>query len=178
MVECMTLCFIESPWFRPNRAHVTWHTPCYGPQCWIGCRWSKRRRNRPNLLVHLYNSFGLSMLHSPFYTRGNAWDVFVSELFLSLKNPKNERGKRERVGERNRSSIISPSASVISIPTSASLGQVEGTSCIIEVSSPGPEFTTLVMGSRLDFSPLVSLAWPLYNSKWRPWFVAHLSLYQ
>lgn len=31
-------------------------------------------------------------------------------------------------------------------------------------------------GVQVGFQPLVSLAWPLYNSTWRPWFVAHLFL--
>lgn len=152
MVECMTLCFIESPWFRPNRAHVTWHIPCYGPQSELVADGVKEGEIDPT-----FSFIFITALVCPCYTplsiQEEMHETYLSvNFFFTWKIPK-MRGKRERVGERNRSSIISPSASVISFPTSATLGQVEGTSCIIEVSSPGPEFTTFGDGVQVGFQP-------------------------
>lgn len=176
MVECMTLCFIES-WFRPQIGLMWLGIPwCYGPQWRIVADGVKEGEIESNFFSCLYNSFGVSMLHF-LSIQEEMHETYLSVNFSFLENLKWEREER---GEswRKKQIIHNLPFSICNLnPYKCLFGSSRRYFCIIEVSSPGPEFTTLVMGSRLISAPGL-LAWPLYNSKWRPWFVAYLFLYQ
>lgn len=156
-------------------------SPCHWTRCLTGCRWSKRRRNRPNFSFIFTTALMCPMLCFPFYTRGNSWKILVNEHFHQWETPNvRERVERQRQSKwRERETditILSNPASSISVHASASLGEVEkSTSFVEETASPVQKLTHLVVQLRLDFSLLIPFTTPHGNGGVQ---LSHLFLYK